>query len=415
MEPDLAGRGRHRRSSTPAGARCWTAPCSAPSAPTGWTAPAPRARRWPRRVARWANAPEQAALWECPPVARRRGHRRRPGEPALLLRPAGEHGLLRPVRPGRLPGLLRAQRAAGLGAPGRRGRVPGALPPLPGPPHLGDGHPPAGLGGGRRHPHLRGLPRLLGRRRCGSTPSSRGSAWRSSSGPGRRTSSSRRTCSPRSPSPSTSPRPERRDRGAGAGGEGVPGGVFLQAYTPAASAGAPIRRAVRWAGGGPLTSARAPARPRGWWRRWSTPSAPARRCCWVPSPATATTTAPARPPAPASGRCWRGPACAPRWRCWSKTRRRRVQAPSGGASPPACTARRPARRPARQRARPPLGGQSGAGGAHGHPAPGGALEPGHPWRAVWPAGADAEPAVPVEEGRLRLRVGGRDAAILRLE
>ncbi len=34
---------------------------------------------------------------------------------------------------------------------------------------------------------------------------------------------------------------------------------------------------------------------------------------------------------------------------------------------------------------------------------------------VWPAEADAGPVVPVEDGRLRLRVGGRDAAILRLE
>ena len=85
--------------STRAGARCWTAPCSAPSAPTGWTARARRARRWPRRVARWATAPEQAALWRARPVRRGRGHRGGPGEPALLLRPAGQHGLLRPVRP----------------------------------------------------------------------------------------------------------------------------------------------------------------------------------------------------------------------------------------------------------------------------------------------------------------------------
>jgi beta-galactosidase len=34
---------------------------------------------------------------------------------------------------------------------------------------------------------------------------------------------------------------------------------------------------------------------------------------------------------------------------------------------------------------------------------------------VWPAGAGEGPVVPVEDGHLRLRIGGRDAAILRLE
>ncbi len=34
---------------------------------------------------------------------------------------------------------------------------------------------------------------------------------------------------------------------------------------------------------------------------------------------------------------------------------------------------------------------------------------------VWPAGTGEGPVVLVEDGRLRLRVGGRDAAILRLE
>ena len=214
------------------------------------------------------------------------------------------------------------------------------------------------------------------------------------------------------------PGPPRPPTAGGAGGEAVPGGVFLQAYTPdggpsgAPSGASPGGRAV----GHYVGEGAGPARG----------MVAAVEHAFGAGKTLLLGTFPGyghyHRPGPASRACFAALLAWAGVRLQVEVLEQEPEPASSGAGWRGATARLHGA---------PSGAPPGAPGASG-PAHLWVVNPARvertvtlrlagPWSQatrgtlVWPAGADAGPAVPVEDGRLRLRVGGRDAAILRLE